>query len=350
MTNAIRFYEDLLVAVPHLRRITDSHHFDFFRALSTKYDPDSFLTSPVYYAVTARRGLWLYETASSFIPVCWHPNNPGQLLVFPIRDCHADLGRLLSVLPRPPDLLRVARVKSTEALMLVSSQFPAAAPTLRISVPEHERILDWSYPVRILSTQTVAAMHGPDYRYIRNHFKQIAGRRHSIEQLGHHHLDDLADFVACCATRKSPSTSDARQRRDPYDVMMTLMDRATIAIDGFVTYIEGRIEGFTLWDVSNAAGAVTANRHVNLTNPSVRGIAEFQTVHMARQLCDQGILRMNVGGAETLTLDRFKSKFMPVRSIPLCSITVTPGRFEITPSRPLWRMPYASYASLTGKL
>ena len=327
--NAIKAYERALGAVRDLHRVTAAEFRAFADRLSSASDPDSYLTSPTYYAITARHGLWVYETASDFIPIGWHPNVPGQLLAFPIAGHHEGLGQLITSLPPPPNGLRVARVKNVRAQWLFATQIPAAT-TCHIAIPHPEPVLDWTFPIRLLSTHRVAAMEGSAFRYVRNHYKQIALTQHRIEPLAKDHHAEIRAFVSRWAASKDPDREQQAQRCNPYDIMLDLA-AADAPVGGFVTLMDKQIVGFSLWDISNGASGPVANRYANLTIGQ-RGLAEFQTVIMCQLLRDQGIANVNVGGAETSGLDRFKAKFHPVHSVPACSVTVLPGRVSYEPA------------------
>lgn len=336
--NDVAAAERRLARIPYLVCVTPDTFGKFAAWLADVSDADSYLTSPAYYAFTGRNGLWVYRTERSLIPVCWHPNVPGQLLVFPIAGRHADLAALLRELPEPPNGIRIARVKAGNERGLAGDGEDAP-----IFVPVVENVLDWKFPVRILSTAAVAAMQGPDFRYIRNHVKQITGRDHRVGPVNDH-IPALRAFVDRWAGTAGDDHAQA-QRRNPYHALLDCIQAGTLRADGFVTLIDGAIEAITLWDVSNGDRGPTANRFVNITNHAHRGLAEFNTVHMARLLHAEGIATVNIGGAETVALDAFKAKFMPVRSIELVSVDVLPrdrdldliGRLSVEPQLPLRR-------------
>jgi hypothetical protein len=78
-------WEESVSVLKRFIRLTEENRGLFFALLGKESDLDSYATSPVYYAFTGRKGLWLYQDGNSYVPLCWHPNVDGQILVFPPR-------------------------------------------------------------------------------------------------------------------------------------------------------------------------------------------------------------------------------------------------------------------------
>lgn len=307
----------------NFQRITESNFREFSSKLATHNNDDSYLTSPAYYAFTGRRGLWICKKEDNFIPICWHPNTSGQLLIFLIDEerNYPLLSDVLNLLPTPPNGIKLVRIKNAFA----QKAFPpkrAIDSGQFIFVPIIEKVLDWKYPVRILSTELVARMEGPDFRYIRNHVKQIETHAGIIESDLCKQIPSLKDFVHHWADQIVSSSSERHNYCEPYERILELLESGTFDAEGFIVRIKGNIESFTLWDISNSGKNRTANRFVNICNTNFRGLAEFNTVHMARLLVSQGINYVNIGGAETASLDKFKKKFMPIKNIQMCSVDI----------------------------
>jgi Phosphatidylglycerol lysyltransferase, C-terminal len=316
-------YEQHLNESKFFRQITRENFASFSAQLAIKNDPDSYLTSPTYYAFTGRNGLWLYHKHEAFIPVCWHPNVPGQLLVFLLDiDLRQEiLSEFLNDLTSPPKGTKLARIKSHRTEMLEQINTCSLSRSY-ICVPVTENVLDWKYPVRILSAEKVAAMQGADFRKIRNHVKKTRSRNVRVEPFSFNHYDGLRRFVVAWAQHMTVQEDKIASYQGPYEKMLHLLEAGILKADGFIVLINDEIQSFTLWDISNTGANQTANQFVNITNVKYRGLAEFNTVHMAEMLFDKGIQYLNIGGAESVGLDSFKKKFMPVESIELRSIVV----------------------------
>lgn len=321
----IGLWEDSIKKHKEICQITESNLPDLCKLLENESDPDTYLTSPAYYAFTGRNGLWIYQERDSFIPFCWHPNVAGQLLVFPERGKkHA--GALLSLLGKikePPLGIRLARVKQK----LAQHRFNLPLGTA-ILAPVTEQILDWKYPVRVLSTDKVAQMSGSDFRYIRNHVRRMDGKNIQVDLISDKNLHLLEDFIYRWAKNHAKNSHDLLNVLGPYQKMIKMLKDDRFGLKGFVFSIDGKIQAFTSWDISNGKKP-TANRFANLCNLSYRGLAEFVTKYASESLAAEDIQYMNIGGSETTGLDQFKSKFMPAYSLPLYSVEVVYENFEI---------------------
>ena len=152
-------FEDWLEQSEYVERVTDANIPRFAELLAAEEDCDSYAVSPAYYAFTGRRGLWLYHYDGTYLPMCWHPNVDGQILVFPPRGKknYAAITALLDEAPAPPLGFLLARFKPQEISQLKTFY----AFVRRVSFePVEEEVLDWRYPARILSTLNTAQMMG----------------------------------------------------------------------------------------------------------------------------------------------------------------------------------------------
>ncbi|MDR3560880.1 MAG: phosphatidylglycerol lysyltransferase domain-containing protein [Negativicutes bacterium] len=326
----IEHWERGIEGLDSITKITPQN-WQYFTSLFVKQqDADSYLTSPAYYAFTGRNGLWIHQEGDSFVPFCWHPNTEGQILVFPTRgEPHISvLQNLLQQLPEPPQGVRLARIKKDAPSPHASENF--------VFAPIVENVLDWKYPVRVLSTERAAKMEGPDFRYIRNHVKHAKSSGAGVLDLNDASKAMLNDFIDRWAESHSANAKDREGIAVLYHKILSFADDPATKVRGFVVTMDNRIEALSMWDVSNC-DEPTGNRFVNLCNRDIRGIADFATQCLAQQLYDQGIGFLNIGGAETESLDQFKSKFMPVRNIEMYSVSVVyvnPMTAQLYPNYP----------------
>jgi hypothetical protein len=263
--------------------------------------------------------LWIYKNGESFIPFCWHPNVPDQVLVFPQRGkiCPDLLDEFLSKVPMPPAGISLVRVKeNVDALPSIKAIGSSGSVVFS---PVVEPVLDWKYPVRVLSTKTVSAMNGPEFRYIRNRVKQIEKADGKIAAIEDVPVSVLEDFIRRWAGSNAEFYTEEDELFSLYQKIISFRDKLDLGVDGFVVFINGEIEALTMWDTSNA-GAPIANRFVNLCDTTYGGLADFCTVSLARKLEAKGIKYLNIGGAETESLDQFKRKFQPAYSLRLHSV------------------------------
>ncbi|MFA4994106.1 MAG: hypothetical protein WC521_02250 [Bdellovibrionales bacterium] len=309
--------------LPGVTRIGKENQRLFSELLSSENDADSYLTSSAYYAFTGRNGLWVYQEGASFIPFCWHPNVPGEILVFPARGSYSAsiLHNFLQTIPEPPCGLRLARVKGGSFVMEETSPMATKLGQSVVFAPVIEHVLDWKYPVRVLSTDLVSKMEGPNFRHVRNHIRQILLKNPEIRNLRDVPSTLLDRFIVEWAGNAATTVYEISDLVNLYRTIMSLSDDPALNVEGLVVLINGRVEALNMWDVSNPNNP-TANRFVNLCNTAYSGLADFVMNRTAKCLFAQGIKYLNIGGAETESLDRFKRKFMPAYSIGLHSVEV----------------------------
>ena len=177
--------------------LTPENRALFFALLGKENDLDSYATSPVYYAITGRKGLWIYQDGNTYVPLCWHPNIEGQILVFPPRGKENPhiLKRLLTEIPIPPAGIKLARIKKDDLECEWLKSIQSTAGRLISIVPVEELTLDWRYPVRILSTEKVAKLEGGHYYRIRNYISQAKRHNIRIESLSANHAPQIISFA-----------------------------------------------------------------------------------------------------------------------------------------------------------
>jgi hypothetical protein len=165
-------WESQLEATPGIRRITEDSHSTLRRLLDSCENEDSYVTSPIYYAFTGRLGLWVYEKNGAFVLLCWHPNVSGQVLIFSQLTNHqVDLvSKLMGIIPIPKNGIKIARTQPRSHLNHLEQHYNQR--DIKLNECE-EQVLDWKFPVRILSTADVAATTGSKFMYIRNRLRQL---------------------------------------------------------------------------------------------------------------------------------------------------------------------------------
>ncbi|MDD3181332.1 MAG: phosphatidylglycerol lysyltransferase domain-containing protein [Alphaproteobacteria bacterium] len=308
-------------AIDGVQRILPHDSRAFCEALLHDSDIDSYLTSPIYYFFTGRKGLWIYKEGDTFVPFCWHPNVSDQILIFPERGAATNsvLPALLKKLPVPAAGLRLARVKSGYDAPACGT---ISTPNRSVSLsPVVEQVLDWKYPIRVLSTETLSKMEGPAYRYIRNHVRHIETAGASVVSLQDVNPVEVDAFINNWSSAATNISTETAELVRLYRYILSLSQMPFVRLKGFVVLVQGEIEALTMWDVSNPDDP-TGNRFVNLCNTSYRGMADFSTRSLANKLLSDGVQYLNIGGAETVNLDQFKRKFVPAFSIRLESIDV----------------------------
>ncbi|MDD3287587.1 MAG: phosphatidylglycerol lysyltransferase domain-containing protein [Alphaproteobacteria bacterium] len=311
-------FDELIEQQSSVTRITDKNFYKFITALSKEEDRDSYAVSAAYYAFTGRRGLWIYQYEGTYIPFCWHPNVAGQILVFPPRGekDFAAIEHLIKVLPESADKLLLARFKSEDILRLKIQKSFCQQLTF---APIEETVLDWQYPVRILSTEKIVKVQGHGYMQIRNHLRQAQKRSIHVNTLSISHLPAIKELAFRWAKIRSDDKNELIDLTTPYTQILHLFKQRNINLSGLVFIIDDKIEAVTLWDVSNVH-TPTANIFMNLCNTVIKGLSEFAIKTTAEELQSLSIPFMNLGGSETAGLDSYKKKFIPAYSLDLYSV------------------------------
>ena len=308
-------WEQEFESIQGVTRLTEEDLPRMQKMLSSCEDADCYLTSAIYYVFTGRKGLWVYERDHAFIFVCWHPNVNGQILIFPQLTNHSlDLvAELLPVMPEPTAGIRLARVKKDVADLNTS----ALTVTRR-----EEDVLDWKFPVRILSTETVTAMSGKDFMYIRNRLRQL--HKHSVRVMSCdaiHYSKALESLLHRWATHNAQSPEEYENLYSPYENLFSMSMEPSSNLSGFMFFVDDVLEAVSLWDVSNHTQR-TANLFVNICNTQIKGLSEFLTFKCCETLQNQGIKFLNLGGSEWASLDVYKKKFCPAISVEIDSMDV----------------------------
>lgn len=311
-------FEDWAEQSQYVERITDANFTRLISLLSSEVDVDSYAVSPSYYAYTGRRGLWLYHYDGTFLPMCWHPNIDGQILIFPPRGekNYAAVTALLNEAPLPPNGFLLARYKPKE----IGDLKTFYAFVSRVSYePIEEDVLDWRYPARILSTLNTAQMFGHEYMLIRNRVRQTKKYLVDIKRLSVQDVPEIERLALRWANKQANKPEELIDLVTPYKETLRLFKRKELGLDGLVFVVDGQVQAATIWDISNPEHKI-ANLYMNLCNVTYRGLSEFSIKATAAKLCEDGVPLLNLGGSETASLDHYKNKFAPALSVPLCSL------------------------------
>lgn len=305
-------------------KITEENRGLFFALLGKESDLDSYATSPVYYAFTGRNGLWIYQDGNSYVPLCWHPNVDGQILVFPPRGQYHPtiLKKALAEMPTPPAGISLARVKAdeicSESIRNISG---FAGRSISTTLVDEEPVLDWRYPVHIFSTENVARSEGRAFVKVRNNIKQMEQYTVSILPLSEGRTPQVIEFVNRWARGRSPNIAEIKELVSPYVETMKLLKDDVFNVSGQMFFVDGLLQAVTLWERPNTAMKI-ANVWMNLCNTEIRGLSEFVVQRTSQELLALGIHYANYGGSETKGLDVYKKKYDPAFSLELKSINV----------------------------
>jgi len=322
----ISLWEHQVDALPHVTKVLPSDYLRLEAILRMASDVDSYLTSPTYYLFTGRNGLWRYSSNGGDVLFCWHPNHQGHVLIFPpvIEDDIAAVRDLLQILPQPPEGLSLARIKAGEHGANVTGMLQSSCRSLNFSVVK-ESVLDWLYPVRILSTDLVRQTAGNKFRNVRKgliHMRAHDVRKEKLDLRVHKQA--VRSLLHRWASLSSKTKEEYAELYDTYDRLFALSHKLSDSLEGLVYFVDGNIEAVSLWDVSEGAKR-TANLYVNFCNTDIEGLSDYTVVSVCDVLSRRGIDLLNLGGSEISSLDFFKCKFRPVINIDLLSVDINLG-------------------------
>lgn len=316
----IKEWEKAFETLPKVQRLTNPdvfNQFCSFLKLHWYEGLESLHYSPGYYYFTGRKGVWLYWGIDSVCVVCWHPNRLGHLLIYPqIGNPKYDLlNEILDHLPYPPVNLQIARVLDDSSIPHIQTERVKSSKLIA------EPVLDWTYPVRILSTEKATESSGPDLHHTRKEARKLASddiefRPYTGKELpalyrvgqkyAHQFLLQNPDFALSCADIVTSNN----------DMLILCMERPDI-FKSMVTFYQGTPEGLFVWEERSEK---TANALWFLYNREIRGLS-YKQMHMAcDMLKNRGIKLCNFGGSETQGMDFFKTRFRPVQSFELKSL------------------------------
>jgi len=304
-------------------RLTGENRGLFFALLGKRSDLDSYLTSPVYYALTGRKGLWIYQDGNTIVPLCWHPNVDGQILIFPPQgENNQDiLKKLLTEIPVPPAGLRIARLKKEDLNSpLMQNAKGVLGRSVSLSFVE-ENVLDWRYPVRTLSTERVKNMQGSAFMRARNHLKQLEQHKISVVPLSTFYESQIIEFAHRWARNRTNDPTEIKELISPYEEAMNLLKDEAFRLGGHIFFVDNCVQAVTMWEHPNNTLKI-ANAWVSLCNTKCKGLSEFVMKTTAEALWDIGVPYVNYGGSETKGLDDYKNKYVPAYSLDLCSVDV----------------------------
>lgn len=317
-------WEESVSVLKRFIRLTDENRGLFFALLGKESDLDSYATSPVYYAFTGRKGLWLYQDGNSYVPLCWHPNVDGQILVFPPRGQYHPtiLKKVLNEMPIPPAGTSLARIKEEDACSdPIYNVSGTAGRSISAALVDEEPVLDWRYPVRILSTEKVSKAEGKFFVKTRNNIKQMEQYAVSVLPLSEARTIQVIEFVNRWARGRSQDIVEIKELVSPYVETMKLLKDDVFNVSGQMFFVDGLLQAVTLWERPNTAMKI-ANVWMNLCNTEIRGLSEFVVQRTSQELLALGIHYANYGGSETKGLDFYKKKYDPAFSLELKSIDV----------------------------
>ena len=280
--------------------------------LSTVGKQDPFQRSAAYYAMTGRKGLWLYSDANTVMLIAVHPNKDNTILMLPPfgHDPAGLMEKALNDPIIPAGNREIARLGEEDAYLALRLRAAGA------SAPCREQVLDWTYPVHVISTSCVIERQGGKFNSFRGHVNRAlrAGLTASPFDADRH-ASDMLDIVGAWARDGKKAGYSFNDLTTPTMQIISLIQHGSLPLAGVVIFDGKRPVGFWFWDESDQKNA-TAMSLVRVSIGS-NGAAEFGALKMCELLRSRGFEHICLGGSETASLDRFKRKLCPVQSIEL---------------------------------
>jgi hypothetical protein len=304
--------------VPSMMEITKSALPFFQKALRLADKSDPFARSAGYYAMTGRKGLWLYRDDNTAMVMAIHPNKEDTLLFFPPfgKEPYNLIQKALVDPKRPSGGIQMARIGQSDMHLAMQLQ------ALGMEPPHTEDILDWVYPVHVVSVDRLLTHQGGKFNNFRAHlnkaFKAGYNAARIVPQAHSSAILDIADRWAKDGKKDGYSYNDLT---GPTQNLLSLMQDGILSLSGVIVFDDNKPIGFWIWDEGDAASETAMSlARISLGD---RGAAEFAALKMGELLKERGFNTICLGGSETESLDRFKRKMGPVSSIELRTMALS---------------------------
>jgi hypothetical protein len=299
-------------------------------------EDDSYLVSPTYYNLTGRSGGWLCSDKNSAAVVIRHPQMPNSFIIFPemgqTTDCELTVKILQSFTSSSLSNTTLGRYTDEKADALQSKL--AKLKTGKVLEKADEDIMDWKYPIQIIDTQLVSELGGSNFAQLRQQYRR-AGTDISIASLDKDGLSDVQSVLRAWKDNKQIKKSEhipMLMAGEGWDIpdfdldgmgyyrkLLQMVEANPKLIEGLRFMKNGQLIGFTAWETLKNK---TSNLFANLTDQTA-GLSDFQMVNTCRHLQKAGIKSLNLGGSETASLDKYKKKFCPTKSIQEFTFNLT---------------------------
>jgi hypothetical protein len=286
---------------------------------------DSYSLSPAYYAMTGRKGAWVYEKNDTAIVICDHPNADGKALIFPEIGKGGVMQDLIAEMPTPPNGFQLARVPSVD-IRNVQEKLYSQYPMMKfVEVPEYAQ--DWLFPVQILDAKDVVSMKGKGYQNIRtSKNKVIKNNRIILKPFNREFtiikLNDINDLIRRWSRHFDGTSAELESWLNPLYAIIDMIKSEEYDLSGNAIYCNGKLQAITVYEKPILNNS-TANLIMSFCNSQdVSGVSDFAWVSVCSELIAEGVQKMNVGGSESYGINWYKCKFNPVESKKLSTIDV----------------------------
>lgn len=286
-----------------------------------KSSHDPFAHSAAYFGMTGRNGLWIFGNDRGFVLIAQHPNDPTSILVFPPYG-EATTETIKEAMKHrrfPKGNVELARANPLNKRLYKTALTNGKTPH------DFATKLDWVEPVHLVSSDLIIDREGPEFRQLRQNFNKAVRQGLSAEEITTpEHIDAVKKIVRRWAAQGDKPGYTEDDLISPTESLLKLMKREIpVSISGMVVHdaVNNPI-GFWIWHETEDNQAMSLARVSIGHLDGIKGSAEFGAVTMAEILQKKGINEICLGGSETDTLDHFKQKLGPVRSMHLSSLQI----------------------------
>jgi hypothetical protein len=323
--------------------------------LRSSRSEDAYVRSPLYFALTGRKGLLYLHSKDAELIACVHPNDDSTLLLFvpfvydaqKFRSCISALVRNLQDgqksqlfrIFRLFDSVHIARVPKS----LIGVEVPEGYSIANGCQIQREDKLDWTYPSYDVLLSRSADPKGHELAVYRNKLNKYKDR--GVTAVPFAEVPEEERFWAVCyiAERWAKNKLEGKwngsnllfsedKLLEPYEYLADLIRNPVVFIDGIFLKRGAEYIAFRLWensgDYEHAVSSFAA-----LLATCEPGCSEYLHYEAARRLLACGYQEMCIGGSESAGLDSFKQKFCPIRAHQLFTLNLDVT--EIASSRPV---------------
>lgn len=279
----------------------------------TLHNPDSYVVSPVYYLMTGRKGGRILTLDNKTLIVVKHPNLDNHYLIYPniIGGENSDLKTELEVAKM--------MLRQKCGIKVIIARVPAKIACRYKNLIVEEDYMDWKFPVHILDVVDVVNQKGKNFQQIRQRINQLNVHKCRTKEVDvFDDCDVILNMAINWATMFPYEHYSIDDLISPTLKLLELMKDSRLSIYGQIVYYDGVPSAYCLWEQHEGI----ANGFAMSADRNIPGLAEYNIVEMCRILESRSVSKINMGGAESEGLNRFKKKFSPSDSLNLKSCMV----------------------------
>ncbi len=274
---------------------------------------DTMRSSPAYFQLTGRKGLWVLAEKGQKVIACLHPNVDGHALVFYLGlEINTELVRKACLWLTDKELaVEVARVDGRNVEVL--SRQPGFHET-------EERVLDWRFPSTILDNAALAEAAGGQFARLRQKRNKLSNADIQVYESDKHDIRQLRGRIASLvegwanAVAKSQDFS-VEHLKSSNLYALKMLDSGQPNFGATVFALAGKVVGFYTTEFPQS-GQI-ANGITLSIDRRLAGISEYAYWWCADNHMRRGYAFTHINGAETASLESFRRKLAPSDRIAL---------------------------------